>query len=91
MQAAITIQRAFRSYFRLKYRGISTTQLLEQKRKDDWRDSQILQSAFLLSDENVSGLSTELMFGKSEIERSSSIKAAWEMEKLEESKVQEDS
>jgi len=74
---------------RLKYRGISTTQLLEQKRKDDWRESQILQSAFLMSDENASGLSTDLMFVKSnEMERIPQLKAAWDMtEDLEEPKA----
>lgn len=35
IQAAIVIQRAFRSHLRLKNRGISTTQLLERKQIED--------------------------------------------------------
>lgn len=41
-QAAVVIQRAYRSHLRLKYRGISTTQLLAQKQKDVWRESQFI-------------------------------------------------
>ena len=35
IQAAIVIQRAFRSFLRLKNKGISTTQLLMQKQIED--------------------------------------------------------
>lgn len=55
VQAAIIIQRAYRSHLRLKYRGISTTQLLEQKRKENWRDSQLMKP-YLLFDDDTSDL-----------------------------------
>jgi hypothetical protein len=48
---------------RLKYRGISTTQLLEQKRKNDWRESQLIHSDLLFAEESKD-LAAELEFIK---------------------------